>query len=238
MSKRISCRCGRSICGKSGRYPYRYYFCPSGTGTYYYTEKCGLPSFPAKAVDTLIWEWVSNFFQNENYLRQSAAKYRETYEVQAKPIRRELDLIIATIKEREKELAQANFALRALQGIPDVENSIASTLADISHLETILKTLKNDKAKLEARLNALILSEATIQKMVDYVQEIKAKAGVGLDIANADSKKKRWIIETLNVEAVLFVENGEKMIEARCYFGKELLNVTKPQVVLGHNTNM
>jgi hypothetical protein len=62
--------------------------------------------------------------------------------------------------------------------------------------------------------------------MIDRVNRIKQEMGEGLRLADALFEERRWFIERLNVEATLLVENGEKIVDARCYLDKRRLELS------------
>lgn len=58
------------------------------------------------------------------------------------------------------------------------------------------------------------------------MRQIKAELGEVLNLADVTFEDKRFLIERLNVEATLLVENGEKIVDARCYLDDERLKLS------------
>lgn len=57
---------------------------------------------------------------------------------------------------------------------------------------------------------------------MERVNRIRQEVREGLDLANVSFEERRFLIERLNVEATLKVEEGEKIVEARCYLGDKI----------------
>jgi site-specific DNA recombinase len=218
LNRRLHCRCGYKIIVQKGgkELAYQYYICPGRQNKE--LRPCDLPYFPGEKVDTIIWNWVKGFFDDEQRLRAGIDEYHKRQASIAKPLEQELETLKDLIRETETKLTQNRKALVMLEG-SKAERTKATILADIERLETTLDILEGKQNEVEAKLRAATLTEADIQEIIDQVNYIRQEVGEGLDLANASIDHKKWLIERLNVEATLFVENGEKMIEARCYFG-------------------
>jgi hypothetical protein len=88
-----------------------------------------------------------------------------------------------------------------------------------TRLEKTILALKKEQAEIVAQLEAGDLTEDQIKTLADFVAGIAA----GLDVANAEFETRRAVIEALNVQAELFVKDGEKWVRTWCALGQETM---------------
>lgn len=231
MSKRMKCHCGYKICGiKDGRRGGKlYYGCPGRRSPKAMRHTCDLPYFPASKVDTLIWQWIRGFFEDEELLEQGIADYQARQAEVIKPLLAELTLVSQTINEYEKQLDENLRALKLLGDNPPLR-SLANIRADIERVEAQLDGLEMQRRKIQAQMEAALVSKRDIHQVLERLRQIKAELGEALNLADVTFEDRRFLIERLNVEATLLVENGQKVVQARCYLGEKEFNCHLPDV--------
>ncbi|NJN95816.1 MAG: hypothetical protein HC875_17785 [Anaerolineales bacterium] len=222
MSKRVTCQCGYKMPG-SGAKGYYYYVCP-GTFNLDAAHQCNLPRFRSDRVDDVIWQWVRGFFDDEKLVERGVAEYQARQAEIKKPLGEELALINETIKERKKELADNQRALKLLGDDPP-QRTLANTLEDIRRVEAQLDGLEEQKRQVEAKIENAETTERDIRAAIDRMEQVKAEIEEGLNLADVNFEDRRFLIERLNVEITLRVENGEKIVEARCYLDDKKLSM-------------
>lgn len=231
MSKRMKCQCGYKIAGiKDGRRSGKlYYGCPGRRTPKAMRHSCDLPYFITDTVDALIWQWVRGLFENEELLEQGIADYQARQAEIIKPLMEDLTLINQTIKEQEKQLSENAQALKLLGENPP-SRTLANILADIKRTETQLDGLEGQRRKVQAQMKAVMMSKRDINQAIERVRQIKAELGEALNLADVTFEDKRFLIERLNVEATLLIENGQKVVKARCHLDERSFNCQLPYV--------
>ena len=68
-------------------------------------------------------------------------------------------------------------------------------------------------------------TEALSQDHIERIQKFVAEVLEGLEAAEERFETRRRIIEELDVQAILAVEEGQKVVYARCMLGERVLPV-------------
>jgi hypothetical protein len=223
MSKRVSCRlCQRKCSGKTGKNAY--YVCPGRRG---HTDAalCAAPYFSSDKIDSIVWKWVRSFFDNEELLREAIADYQRRQTDLVKPLLDERDSIDRSIAEIKQELADNQRTLKLLGENPP-QRTLAKILSDIEFLEAQLDGLEKLQQEMGKRIEIATTQARNIQAALDWFKQLKADVGEALDLADVTFADRRFLIERLNVEAILYVENGQKMVEVCCYLGEQVFQLS------------
>ena len=88
-------------------------------------------------------------------------------------------------------------------------------------METEVKSLEKTQRELRDRLEAASLTQERVRALEQFAVEIQKR----LDYADNDFSKRLWLVETLNVTAVLRVVDGEKVLDAQCIIGEQALTL-------------
>ena len=59
-----------------------------------------------------------------------------------------------------------------------------------------------------------------------------AKVGAGIDVAEADIATRRGVIEALDIWATLSVQDGQRVVRARCMLGEKTCDLHSAQALL------
>lgn len=221
MSKRLTCHCGYKIYGLSANDKKKrlFYGCP-GRKDRDFIHACDLPYFPADKVDAVIWEWVRSFFENPKLLEQGIERYKAQQAAATAPAREQLAIVEKMVSENKHKLKKwREMYVAELIGQEELMEAT-------SPLNQIITSLTRRRDELTATIQAATLDLEEIRAMADYVSSLKEEVGEGLDLANDNFTAKRHLIERLNVEATLLVENGEKIVDARCWFDVKRLKLS------------
>lgn len=84
-------------------------------------------------------------------------------------------------------------------------------------LESTIDALERERANLAAHLMTHTLTEDQIRDLQGFLSEITQ----GLQIADADFRTHRRVIEALDVRATLTIEDGERVIHAHCIVDRQ-----------------
>lgn len=225
MNRRLRCHCGYKIRTMPVKGKNFYYTCPVSKDRSYPAD-CSLPNFPVPLVDEAIWNWVKQILEDDDYADQGIKRLQERQKSEIAPIEQALKIIEAEIADKERELNQAQETYRELKK-SKAERTKAAVLTDIERIEIMLDGLEAQRAEAQAKLNAAKMSEVDILAVRERVKLLKQEAKEGLNIADASFEERKWFIERLNVEAILFVEeDGTKVLEARCWFGDKRIKLS------------
>jgi SMC interacting uncharacterized protein involved in chromosome segregation len=87
-----------------------------------------------------------------------------------------------------------------------------------ARLETTITALEKERAGLVAHLEARELS----MEQIETIQEFAARVTENLEAMRDDFEMKRRLVEELDVHVTLAVEDGQKVVYARCLLGEDL----------------
>mgnify|MGYP002713119390 CR=1 FL=1 len=218
LRRRMKCElCGSSmncISRKSGKKRYQYYICNGHMGGVV-NVSCDLPGFRADHVDALVWEWIKSLLTQSEVLEQGLFAYQESKEKYAAPLRNRL-LVIDDLVEDSQSKLERLLDLYLSGNIPkefllDKKNS----------LEKTIKSLGEERRDLRTQLSAQAGSEADLNKLREFADEISEK----LEGGDESFERRRGIVELLDVQAVFTVEDGQKFVDVSCFLGDEKLSL-------------
>lgn len=210
LSGRIRCaRCNQSLVGSgSGK---KYYYRSSRQKASVY-HKCEMPHFPANLVDAVVWGWVESRLLDPQQLEHGLSQYKQIQEVKSQLVRTRLSIVEDLLSENKTKLSRLLDAY--LNG--DFPRDM---LDEQKHrIESAIETLAVEKSNLEADLHYKELSDEAISN----IKQFAAQIANGFEIA--DFKTRLRIVELLDVQAIVDVEDGEKIIWLQCR-----LNTHEPQ---------
>ncbi len=209
LSRRIKCRCGYGVYGKrlQNLMPngerYAYYEC-NGASTRNTVYKCKLPMYRADKVDNVVWEWVYTTLLDPETLEDGLRELQSTTEDQ----RAEL------LDRREKQLEQLEQINAKLVRIKQLHidgiYSQAELRADKARHEQAREIIQEGITALDEQLATLGISDDEITLLKQFATRLRK----GLDIANFEQKRK--VLQMLNVQAELYMREGEKIVKVSC----------------------
>jgi site-specific DNA recombinase len=219
MARRVTCgKCNHLMAAqtaydkhKEKKYSFSYYICRHLRG------KGKIHRVSGRQVDTAIWQWLKELLLSPERLRDNMVAYLRQQDEVIAPLRRQLDLSneLLTQKKREyDELVDLYLTSKVRKDVLDVKAEA---------LDAEIASLDRTQRELAARLDAATLTQERVAGLEQFAVEIRKR----LDYADSDFAKRRWLVETLNVTAILREEEGEKMLDAECIVGETALRLTK-----------
>jgi site-specific DNA recombinase len=220
MQQRLVCgKCGntlRSIAqARQGYKAYRYYSCHGRK-----LKVCDLMSGNSSKIDEIVWNWVKSIVLDGKALEEGLDSYQEECEVQSGPLRERLGVVMDLIANNEKQLDM----LLDLYLSGDFTRDLLTDRK--SRLETTIVALEKEREKLIASLDAATFTPSQL----DSIREFANDVAKGLDIANQDFKKRKRIVELLNVSGALADEDDKQILYLRCILGQDFLPVETPAI--------
>jgi hypothetical protein len=90
-----------------------------------------------------------------------------------------------------------------------------------ARLEKTISGLERERADLTRRLDADEMTNIQIMTL----QELVARVGTGIQVAEAGFAAKRGVVEALDVWATLSVEDGQRVVLGRCVSGEKTFDL-------------
>lgn len=213
LATRCKCqKCGSSMCGNTNvpqnpnHKPYSYYRCLAVVKQN--SRTCDAPSFNVRAVDTVVWNWLVNLLDNIENVKEGFKKHQEQVKKDLEPIQAKIDTLNRLI---EGEKAKLDKILDLYLESDDVTKDLYTDRKK-KHTDTIT-SLQLELEELEQRIRQDEITDEKIDTVLGYATQI----GKGLKNAEDTFEVRRWLIETLDVTAELFLnDEGKKMVKVKC----------------------
>jgi site-specific DNA recombinase len=218
MHRRARCgKCGCSMSARSKRNRvklYKYYNCNSDPARTAH-GRCGSPTFRADDVDDAVWAWVRSLVEDPSELTQGLDAYQEERDRETMPLRERLAVVDSLLTNNQAQLE------RLLDLYLSGELPREMLVDRKSRLERTIESLERERGSLAIHLEAETLSQGDIERIQQFVSEVLE----GLNEAEERFETRRRIIEELDVQAILAVEDGKKVVYTRCMLGEKVLSV-------------
>ncbi|MBI4772004.1 MAG: hypothetical protein HY784_16710 [Chloroflexi bacterium] len=159
-----------------------------------------------------VWQWVKEIMQHPDHLADGLRGEQAEAERANSALRERLAIIDDRLADTQRQLEQL-LDLYLSGGFP--KEILTERRA---RLEKDGADLTRERAELSAHLQAVLLTDEQIAEIESYCAEVRE----GLD--NATFEDKRRYFELLDVRGKLAVENGEKVVYARCRLGEQRLS--------------
>lgn len=215
LARRVKCsRCNVNMAAlatsqitNGKRYLFRYYICK-------HTRKGGnLHSVNAKKADAAVWSWLKRKMADLENLREGVDDYNARQELVVAPLRHQLDVsndLLADKRHAYSEILDLYLTTKIRKDVLD---------AKAQSLDTEIEGLVRTQKDLEERIKAAILTTT----QVAGIEQIARQVSQRMDFAEKDFAKRRWLVETLNVSVQVRWEGKDKVLDARCIIGQEVL---------------
>jgi len=210
LSKRLSClKCGYGIHCQCVRHKHHYYIC---NGRYQIVSRCDLPSFRGDLVDETVWQWVKGLMQDPQKLADGLRAEQAEAERANSGLRSRLEIVDEQLAEAQGQLAKLLDLY--LQG--DFPKEVLTERR--VRLEKVVVELSQERAELVVHLQAVGMTDEQIRAIETFCAEVRE----GLEAATFEDKQR--YLELLDVRGKLAVEDGEKVVYARCKIGEQRLS--------------
>ena len=222
LSGRLTCgECGARVIGHTmidRRYDrkYVYYHCPAlNYPEHYPGHTCTGMRFRVDQVDEVIWDWIKSLLTEPQKLMEGLAARREKQDEENAPIRERLRVVDDLLAENRRQQER----LLDLYLNSDFPKEVLMDRK--GRLETTIEALEKERTNLRVHLEARTLTAEQIQTIQDFA----VKMAKGLTEADADGsfESRQQILEQLHVQAILAMEDGEKVVHACCILGEKVL---------------
>jgi site-specific DNA recombinase len=216
LARRVICgECGLKMAGTSTRgngKVYQYYRCPA-TNSQDYARDCDMPGFRVVEVDTAVWEWVKSLLTDREALANGLEAYQVEGAKENEPVRQRVQVIDDLLAENRTQRERLLDLFLSGEFPRDM-------LSDRkARLDATITALEKERSGLVAHLERQVLSNEQIESLQDFATEVNK----GLEVAEDDFQTRRDIVELLDVQVTLVLEDGERVVYARCMLGEHSL---------------
>lgn len=217
LAKRVKCTCGSAMICRSRTWKEARYFYYSCNARLYATECDATKFWRADHVDARVWKWIENdLFGDPQRLADSVKNYIEYEQESRQKVVDRANVANDLLTENRRKLE------RLLEAYLDNPNLPKEWLIDKQ------KTLETTIWSLEHELSELNVTLQSWQTLKEYYEEIGGRPEYWQDFVvrmQTKGSSKKDVVEKLDVQAVLFIENGEQKIHARCTLGEKVLSI-------------
>ena len=88
-------------------------------------------------------------------------------------------------------------------------------------LQATIDALEHERLGLVARVEAQILTDEQVRIVAGFVKDVTQ----GIEAADRDFEARRHLTRLLDVQATLAIEDGQKVVYARCMLGDDTLSI-------------
>ena len=177
------------------------------------TRKCTLPYFTAYEVECAVWTWIKSILISPERLAEGLNQYQDQQAQTTVPLQERLKIVDDLLAENQTQLQR----LIDLYLKGDFPQEMLTERK--SRLETTIKNLKEEQAKLSAHLEAKVLTEEQIRTVKDFAEKVKE----GLAAADDNFESRRELIEMLDIQVRLTIEENKKIAYVQCRLGEKRL---------------
>ncbi len=144
---------------------------------------------------------LKGWFQDPERLAEKLEIYKAGQDKINTPLLAQISIIDDLLKDNQEQLER----LLDLYLSGTFEKNIL--LERRQRLEDTIAKLEHERERLSTQI-AQTFTSRQIQTLTEFAKRLTG----GLEVADADFKKRRQLIELLDVQAILMVEDGEKII--------------------------
>ncbi len=217
LQHRLTCgQCGHKIGARPGRNHAGYYVCwgrhhaPPGDG-----HRCALPFLRVDSLDALVWGYVREQLAKPEQLEIGLQEYHLSKEETVAPLRGELSTVetrLATEERKRKKLLDLYLEDRMDRDtLVEKQAELDRTIAD----------LVRQRSRLTTQIEQDELREDEIRDLVTFARQIAGR----IDGGGCDIELRRAILEELDVQGVVSVEDGRRVIRLTSVLNPEAVSI-------------
>lgn len=192
-----------------------YYRCAAHSHPHNYARKCDNKYYRADVVDAAVWDKITQWTVDEEYLRQELEDYQAEKQAKGEPYRQRLAIIDDLLKENQEQLG------RALDLYLSGDFPKEMLTERKMRLEQVAEALEQERDNLVAALEAHTLTDEQIAEVFEIAGIVREAIAKG----DKDFATRRRIIEILKPQVVLYIEDGRKVAWVSCAMGTDIVDL-------------
>jgi site-specific DNA recombinase len=218
LSGHLTClMCGSQVWGKTVDQReqrgsdafYQYYHCGGNK-----SAQCDAPYLPVGPVDEAVWGWVEDILADPQGLRESMERHKAERDKANEPLRERLALVEDQI---EKQAGKLEKLLDLYLSSDDFPRAMLDERK--RQIEGAKESLERERDRLARHLEEREITAEQIETVEEFAQAVQA----GLEGITFDQKRR--ILDVLSVEAMLGIEDGDKVVYVTCEVDDNRLSV-------------
>jgi site-specific DNA recombinase len=224
LARHVVCKCcKRKMSGAARGGKYLYYRCLAAYPSQNYERTCSLRTgFRADHVDATVWQWIHAFLKDRETLRAELDKSRARLDETSRPTRERIAVIDDLLADNREQLERVLDLYQHDKSKKKSNKMLKDALVDrVDRLQNVIEKLEAERSASVTKLEALTLTADDVRDIETSAVELVE----AVEMADSDFEAQRYIIHKLRLEAMLTVENGEKVIYAECLLGKKRLSL-------------
>ncbi len=188
-----------------------YYLCTVKKRPHLYPGRsCDSRLFRADKTDAAVWTALRELFSRPEELQNGLIEHNASLQERSVPLRAELATVHSVIDEQQQQLSKLlDLYLAGTFGRDIVEERKAI-------IERAITQLEDQAARLEAQINADMLTEEELETLCEFSEHIAD----ALDTADSSFDMRRLLVDTLDVNARLAREDGREFAYIECHLGE------------------
>mgnify|MGYP001247007460 CR=1 FL=1 len=159
-----------------------------------------------------MWQWIQAFLENPRALECGLWEHQQEKEKECAPIRERLTIVEDLLADNKAQLE------RLLDLYLTGEFSKEMLTDRRARQEKTIHALERERASLIAHLGTQLVTSEQIKT----IQEFAAKARQDFAAMGEGFAARHAVVEALDVQVSLVLEDGERVIYARCMLGKQV----------------
>ena len=202
LGRRLKClNCGYTYVGMT-RGTHQYYYCKGKQQVP--VKVCNMPNFSAILIETAVWNWVRSLIEEPGTLIAGLEDIQNLSIKTHQGLFDRLAIIDQQIDDHQHQLTK----LLDLYLNGDFPKEMLAERKN--RLEDTLLKLKVEKSTLTDHIQNVTLSEEQRRDIVAFCNEIRPR------LENSSFNNRRHLFDLLDVRGTLAVEDGEKVVYAKC----------------------
>lgn len=171
--------------GKDGMIYYFYYRCP-GSQDSLLVHNCDATACRADYADAVVWQEIKGFLRHPERLAEAHQRQRDSDQ---EPLENEVERLDKRIAGHKAQLGRLiDLYVEGLHTQETVQERH-------QQIENAIERLEKQRAALLFQLT----DSAARRQQVQDIQEFAREIGAGIEAADEDFQRRRWIVETLDV---------------------------------------
>ena len=169
----------------------------------------------ADHVDAHFWHWIRAFLSNPTALTKGLSLVQSQRQQESAPLRERLKVVDNLLTDNRARLER----LLDLYLAGDFEKEVL--IDRKSRTEATIDALEQERANLNAQLEAESLTNGQLQAIVTFAAELREE----LNIADIDFETRRGLIELLDAKVTLTAKDGKREALAECVLARQVLSI-------------
>jgi hypothetical protein len=207
LAGHMQCSCGGALAGVAEK-EWQYYHCINSANRRHLSN-CREKRIRLDVADRVVWDWLYSLMRDEENLRHGLRRKADQDAINSQAKRNRLATVRELIPETEMGIRGLVADLSALKDAGDIARE--ALREQIKAKGKLLKSLQEERDRLEAELERLELTPEQEARMLEEAARIRAGMG------QANFATKRFWLDRLNFNAKYRRDETGRWLDATCW---------------------